>query len=324
MDNLVVTVFGGSGFVGRHVVRALAKKGHRVRVATRKPNLAHHLPPMGQVGQIQLFKADVREPEQVDAALAPAHAAINLCGILYERGEQTFEAIHIAAAETIAKCAQARKLKSLVHVSSIGASEGALSRYSQTKAEGEKRLRDAFPSAVVLRPSIVFGPEDQFFNRFARMARLSAFLPLIGGGHTKFQPIFVGDAAAAIVKGLDEQNAGKTYELGGPSVYSFKAMMQMLLKEVERERVLLPLPFGVASFLAFFLQLLPSPLLTPDQVHSLKADNVVQPGMPTLADLGITPTSVEAEIPAYLWRFKPKGQYQAAVEEAEEMQQRTL
>jgi NADH dehydrogenase len=321
MDNVVITVFGGSGFIGRHVIRALAKKGHRLRVATRYPNLANHLPPMGHVGQIQLLKTNVRDAGQVEAALAGAQAAINLCGILYEWGEQSFDAIHIEAAETIGKCARARGLKSLVHVSSIGASETAPSAYSRSKAEGEKRLRAAFPDAVILRPSIVFGPEDQFFNRFARMAQFSPFLPLVGGGHTNFQPIFVGDVAAAVVKGLsDVSTAGKTYELGGPNIYSFKALMRFLLWEIERERLLVPIPFGIASFLAFFLQLLPSPLLTPDQVQSLRSDNVVAPGALTLADLGRAPTSVEAEAPAYLWRFRPKGQYQSVVDESVELQ----
>jgi uncharacterized protein YbjT (DUF2867 family) len=205
-------------------------------------------------------------------------------------------------------------VSALVHVSAIGADGKSESRYARSKGEGEKRLTEAFPDAAILRPSIVFGPEDQFFNRFAGLARTLPALPLIGGGHTNFQPVFVGDVAAAIVSALErESGAGRIFELGGPVIYSFRELMEFILRETERRRFLIPIPFALASLQAAFLQFLPSPLLTPDQVRLLRENNVVHPGMPTLADLGVTPTSVEAEVPAYLWRFRAKGQYEAAV-----------
>ena len=198
----------------------------------------------------------------------------------------------------------------MVQVSAIGADSESDSVYAQTKAEGEKRVRAAFPAVTILRPSIVFGPEDDFFNRFAALARLAPALPLVGGGKTRFQPVFVGDVAAAIAAALQSEAArGRTYELGGPTIYSFRQLLELMLRETGRKRVLLPLPFGIASFLSFFLQLAPKPQLTPDQVKLLKRDNVVSPTALTLADLGITPTSVEVEVPAYLWRYRAKGQY---------------
>lgn len=311
MKNKLVTIFGGSGFLGRHTVRALAKEGYRIRVATRRPNLATHLLPAGHVGQIQLLKTDVHEPEQVARALEGADAAINFCGVLYSSGEQTFDAIHVAAAESIAKAARAAGASTLVHVSAIGANADSDSAYAQSKAEGEKRVREAFPAATILRPSIVFGPEDGFFNKFAALARFLPALPLIGGGATRFQPVFVGDVAAAIARCLSDVSArGQTYELGGPNIYTFKDLMQIVLRETDRERALVPLPFAIATIQAMFLQFLPGRLLTPDQVTLLKTDNVVSAGAKTIADLGIAPTSVEAEVPAYLWRFRPKGQYE--------------
>jgi len=307
-----VTVFGGSGFVGRHAVRALARAGYRVRVAVRKPNLAMHLLPAGNVGQIELRKTDVHDADAVAAALRGADAAINLVGVLYSRGRQNFEDIHVRAAETITTAAKREGVKTLVHLSAIGADADAESHYAASKGEGEARLRAAFPEATILRPSIVFGPEDEFFNRFAWLARLSPVLPLIGGGHTKFQPVFVGDVAAAILKCVsDAATRGRAYELGGPGVYSFKDLMAFILKTTGRKRILLPVPFGLATLKAFFLQFLPKPLLTPDQVTLLKHDNVVSEGALTLADLGIAPDGIEAVVPAYLWRFRPKGQYDA-------------
>lgn len=311
MNNQLVTVFGASGFLGRHTVRALAKKGYRIRAVTRRPNLAHHLPPMGHVGQIQLFKADVHEDEQVAEALRGARYAVNLTGVLYSRGKQSFEAIHVGAAARIGKSAKAAGVQALLHVSAIGADPRSESDYARSKGQGEERLRENYPEATIFRPSIVFGPEDHFFNRFAGLARYLPALPLIGGGQTRFQPVFVGDVAAAIVAALTEERAkAKTFELGGPSLYTFRELMQFILRETDRKRLLVPLPFPIATIQAIFLQLLPAPLLTPDQVRLLRNDNVVKPGALTLADLGITPTSVEAEVPAYLWRFRPKGQYE--------------
>jgi NADH dehydrogenase len=309
METKQVTIFGGSGFLGRHTVRALARRGWRIKVACRHPNRAFFLRPLGQVGQIGFVKCDVTDPDRVDAALRGSNAAIYLPGILFARG-QSFEAVHAAGAGKVAEAAARHGIKKLVHISAIGADSESDSAYAQTKAAGEKRVRNAFPTAVILRPSLLFGPEDQFFNKFATLARVSPALPLIGGGHTRFQPVFVGDVAAAIAATLELPEAeGRTYELGGPTTYSFKELMQIVLRETERKRFLVPLPFALATIKAFFLQFAPTPLLTPDQVKLLRHDNVVTPTARTLADLGIKPTTVEAEVPAYLWRFRAKGEY---------------
>jgi NADH dehydrogenase len=310
MSKPLAVVFGGSGFVGRNTVRALAKAGYRVRVATRRPNLAQYLPPMGAVGQIQLFKCNVSDENQVADALAKADVVVNLVGILYRSGGQGFEDVHVEAADRIARAARAAGAQALVQVSALGADENGLSQYARSKAQGEAHVRAAFPDATILRPSIVFGQEDSFFNRFAGLARLLPSLPLIGGGKTKFQPVFVGDVAAAIVKCAgDPATRGKTYELGGPNTYSFKELMQFLLSQIGRKRLLVPVPFPLAMFQGAILGMLPKPLLTMDQVRSLKTD-VVSPGALTLADLGIVPDSIEAITPSYLWRFRAKGQYE--------------
>jgi uncharacterized protein YbjT (DUF2867 family) len=315
METKQVTIFGGSGFLGRHAVRALARAGWRIKVASRHPNRGFFLRPLGHVGQIGFVKCDITEADQIAAALQGSQAAINLPGLLVARG-QSFEDVHAAGAGNVAEAAQRQGIRHLVHVSAIGADSESESRYAQTKAEGEKRVRAALPASVILRPSIVFGPEDQFFNKFAGLARISPVLPLIGGGRTRFQPVFVGDVAAAIVAALENPAAqGKTYELGGPTIYSFKELMQIVLRETGRKRALVPLPFALASLKAFFLQFAPNPLLTPDQVKLLRHDNVVAPTALTLADLGIHPTTVEAEIPAYLWRFRAKGEYADLVAE---------
>ena len=313
MTKSLITVFGGTGFLGRHTIRALAKAGHRIRVAVRFPNEGFFLLPMGTVGQIALLRCNVRETDEVAAAVAGADAVINLTGILFQRGEQSFEAVHVEAAEIIAKAAKAAGAKTLVHVSAIGADKDAASLYASSKGEGEEYVRAAFPEAAIVRPSLVFGPEDDFFNRFAALARVLPMLPLIGGGHTKFQPVFVGDVAAVIAKLVqDPALGGRTYELGGPTVFTFKELMQVVLKETGRRRLLLPVPFALATLKAMFLQFLPKPLLTPDQVTLLKSDNIVT-GENGLTALGIAPTSVEAEVPAYLWRFRPKGQYAESI-----------
>jgi NADH dehydrogenase len=320
MINQVVTIFGGSGFLGRHTVRALAKAGYRIRVAVRRPAGANFLPPMGTVGQIQLVRCNVRNPEQVAETLKGCDAAINLTGILFQSGEQSFDAVHVEAAGNIARAARDAGIKTLVHISAIGADKDAPSRYAQTKGEGEARVREAFPGAAILRPSLLFGPEDNFFNKFAWLARLSPALPLIGGGRTKFQPVFVGDVAEAVLRCVENTDTrGKTYELGGPSVYSFKQLMQIMLHETGRKRLLVPVPFFLAYVKAFFLQLTSlvgiEPLLTMDQVTLLKSDNVVSEGALTLSEFGIVPDSLEAVIPSYLWRFRAKGQYQEIASE---------
>jgi NADH dehydrogenase len=309
MKNRLVTIFGGSGFLGRHTVRALARAGWRIKVATRHPNLGFFLRPLGTVGQIDFVKADVSDADQVAAAVAGASAVVNLTGILFEKG-QSFDDVQALGAENIAKAAAAAGATTLVHVSAIGADAASQSHYAASKGEGEAAVREAFPSAVILRPSIIFGPEDGFFNKFADLARYFPALPLVGGGKTLFQPVFVGDVAAAIVKALDDSaTQGRTYELGGPMVYSFKQLMQIVLKETGRNRLLVPLPFLLASWKALFLQLMPNPLLTPDQVRLLKHDNVVGKTVAGLSDLGIAPTSVEAVVPSYLWRYRAKGEF---------------
>jgi uncharacterized protein YbjT (DUF2867 family) len=322
MKNDLVTVFGASGFLGRHSVRALAKAGWRVRAVCRKPNLANYLLPAGHVGQIQLIKGNINHDEDVAQAVAGAGAVANLTGVLYGHGAQGFEHIHVDAARRIARAARAAGAEAMVHLSAIGADTEAESAYARSKADGESALREEFAAAVIMRPSVVFGPEDRFFNKFASLARFTPVLPLIGGGHTRLQPVYVADVAAAVVRALALPEAqGQTYELGGPKVSSFKELLQFILQETGRKRLLLPWPFFLASINAFFLQmpsmLLPiAPLLTVDQVRLLKNDNVVQDGACTLADLGITPTAMESIVPGYLWRFHPKGQFKDAVKTA--------
>ena len=318
MSKPLVTVFGGSGFLGRNAVRALAKAGYRIRVAVRKPHNANYLPPMGTVGQIQLFKCNVSDADQIAAALKGASMAINLTGLMSQRGAQSFQAIHVDAARAIAEAAHSAGVGTLVHMSAIGADVDSKSKYAETKGEGERAVRDAFPDAAILRPSLVFGAEDKFFNKFANLARFFPALPLIGGGHTKFQPVFVSDVASAILHCIeDTATRGKTYELGGPKTCSFKDLMQIMLREIGRKRLLVPVPFFAARIKAFFLQIpamiLPiDPLLTMDQVTLLKSDNVVSSGALGLSDLDIAPESLEKVLPTYLWRFRAKGQFEGA------------
>ncbi len=312
-SDTLITVFGGSGFLGRHVVRALAKRGYRIRVAVRRPDLAFFLQPAGRVGQIHAVQANLRHPASVDAAVRDADVVVNLVGILFERARQRFDTVQTFGAEACALSAAAHGAR-LVHISAIGADEQSSSHYARSKAVGEKLVRAAVPGATILRPSIVFGPEDEFFNRFAAIARLAPALPLIGGGHTRFQPVFVGDVAAAVVAAIEGRaTPGAVYELGGPAVRSFKELMQFLLATIERKRFLLPIPFELAKVPAFFLQFLPTPLLTPDQVELLRHDNVVSDEAKrerrTLEGLGITPTAMEAIVPAYLRRFRKAGQF---------------
>ena len=311
----LVTVFGGSGFLGRHVVRALAKRDYRIRVAVRRPELAGHLQPLGRVGQIHPVQANVRYPASVEAAMRDSSVVVNLVGILTEGGGQTFDAVQAKGAETMAKAASAIGAR-MVHVSAIGASERSSSHYARAKAAGEQAVLAAVPSATILRPSVVFGPEDEFTNRFAALARMSPVLPLIGGGETRMQPVFVGDVATVVADAVDgKAKAGATYELGGPEVLTMREIMQWILTMTDRKRMLVPLPFGLARFQAFFLQFAPGALkLTPDQVELLKSDNVVSDAAKsaglTLEGLGIAPDSMEAVCPQYLWRFRPMGQFQ--------------
>jgi len=314
LDTLV-TVFGGSGFLGRNVVRALAKRDYRIRVAVLRPELAGYLQPAGKVGQIHSVQANLRYPASVEAAMRDSHIAVNLVGILTESGAQTFDAVQGKGAETVARAASGAGAR-MVHVSAIGADENSESRYARAKAAGEKAVLSALPSATILRPSILFGPEDQFTNRFAALARLSPMLPLIGGGETKLQPAYVGDVATAVADAVDgKTKAGATYELGGPEVLSMREIMKIILDITDRKRMLVSLPFGLAKLQAMFLQFAPGPLkLTPDQVALLRSDNVVSDtakaaGL-TFEGLGISPDSIEAIAPQYLWRFRPAGQFQ--------------
>jgi NADH dehydrogenase len=306
----VVTVFGGTGFIGRYLVRRLAKTGATIRIAGRNPHRAKHLRTAGVVGQIVPIAVDIDNDASVKAAVTGATAVVNLIGILFESGKSRFKNLQAEAPGRIARAAKAAGVTALVHVSAIGADPNARAQYAQTKGEGEAAVRAAFPNAVILRPSIVFGPEDGFFNRFGRMATLLPFLPLVGGGHTKFQPVYVGNVADAVLNALiDPSLAGKTYELGGPRVYSFKQLLEYILAETGRKRALVTLPFGLAALQGTFLQMLPNPPLTRDQVELLKSDNVVSPGALTLADLGIEPTAVETIVPTYLDKFHIGGKF---------------
>jgi NADH dehydrogenase len=309
----LVTIYGGSGFIGRHLVRALAKRGWRIRVAVRRPELANFLQPLGMVGQIHAVQANLRNPESVAHAAEDADALVNLVGILFESGKQRFSEVQAEGARRIAETA-AKSGATLVHVSAIGADQPSASVYMRSKAAGEAAVRAAVPGAVILRPSIVFGPEDGFFNKFAAMARVAPALPLIGGGKTRFQPVFVGDVAAAIVAALEgNAKTGTTYELGGPEVKTFKELIELILRETGRKRLLIPLPFALARLQAFFLEFLPTPPLTRDQVRLLKRDSVVSPEAEregrTLAGLKITPTAMAAVLPSYLWRYRKAGQF---------------
>jgi len=304
-----VTVFGASGFLGRYVVRAVAETGATIRAAERRPLRAEFLKPSGEAGQIVPIRADVLNEREVAAAVAGVEAVVNLVGILAERGRQTFPAVHTEAAGRIARAAAAAGVRRLVHVSAIGADAHSASSYARSKAAGEREVRAAFPAATVVRPSIVFGPEDDFFNRFAGLARYLPALPLIGGGRTRFQPVYVADVADAIRAILTrDETAGRTFELGGPRIYTFRELMALMLAEIGRRRLLVPLPVAVAMLEAAFLEKLPSPIVTRDQIRQLAVDNVVGPGAAGLDALGVRPTSLEVILPTYLERYrKPVG-----------------
>ena len=318
----LVTVFGGTGFVGRQVVRSLAKQGWRIRVAARNVGRGYRLRMLGDVGQIEVVQANIRDADSVGRALDGAEACVNLVGVLYESGRQGFATLHAEAAGAIAQAAAARGITRFVQMSAIGADAASPAKYARTKAAGEAAVRAVLPSAVILRPSIVFGAEDAFFNRFAGLTTFSPALPLIGGGHTRFQPVFVGDVAAAVAKVLgDPAAAGRTYELGGPTVYSFRDLLAFILRETGRMRLLVPVPWFAAKMLGAVgdlqaaVPIIP-PQLTSDQVESLRIDNVVADGAAGLADLGIEPRAVEAIVPSYLYRYRKGGQYAATPEGA--------
>ena len=311
----LITVFGASGFIGRYVVRALTKAGYRVRAAVRRPGEAHFLRTMGVVGQVQIAQANIRYKKTIEDALEGASGVVNLVGVLSESGRQSFEAVQARAPGIIAEAAAAAGISHFVHVSALGADLESASKYARTKAEGEQAVRAAMPEAVIMRPSIVFGQEDAFFNRFAEMARLSPVLPLFGGGQNRLQPVYVCDVAEAIFRALtDPAHAGQTFELGGPNACTFEELMKDILSVTQRNRLLLPLPILAAKAVALVtwpIGLLFEPPLTFDQIHLLQVDNIVaaETEAKTLDDLGLVPTGHEIILPSYLVRFRKTGQY---------------
>ena len=312
----LVTVFGGSGFIGRYVVRRLAREGWQVRVAVRRPDQALFCKTAGQVGQVVPVAANIRNEASVRAAVSGAAAVVNLVGILFQAGPQRFDAVHAQGAAMVAAASAASSVRTLAHVSAIGADPQSPAAYARSKAAGEANVGKAFPAATIIRPSIVFGPEDDFFNRFGKMAQISPALPLIGGGTTRFQPVYVLDVAEAIARAIENPaaHAGKTYELGGPRIYSFRELMTLLLAEIGRKRCLCSLPFALASLQGTVLQSIPfiQPPLTADQVKLLKRDNVVGPQAAGFKALDITPTALEPILPTYLDRYRPHGYYSRA------------
>ena len=313
----LAVVFGGSGFVGRNVVRELAKRGWRVRVAVRRPHLAQFLRPMGAVGQIQLKQANIRHRPSIADALTDADAVINVVGILHQEGLQRFDTVQAGGSAAIAQLAAEAGVENFVQVSAIGADAEGGSIYARTKGEAESAVREAIPSATIIRPSIIFGQEDQFFNKFASMAQMSPVLPLIGGGKTKFQPVYVDDVADAICEALARPQAkGRIYEVGGPRIYTFKELLELMLHEIGRKRVLLPLPFPIASMIGLGGEMagwapFVEPPLTRDQVKLLKSDNVVsaEGDIGTFDDLGIKPHTVESILPTYMTPYRKHGQF---------------
>lgn len=315
----LVTIFGGSGFVGRHLVRALANKGYQIRVAVRRPDLAGFLQPLGNVGQIQLTQANLRYPKSIEAAVKGADTVINLVGILAESGAQKFDIVQAEGAKAVATAAKNAGAK-LIHMSAIGADKSSASAYGETKGKGEDAVRRIVKDAIIMRPSIVFGPEDDFFNRFGAMSRLAPALPLIGGGTTKFQPVYVGDIAQAFVAAVEgSAKNGATYELGGPQVASFKECLEILLKEVGRNRSLVSIPWFVAGMMAKAIGWLPGAPITADQLEMLKTDNVVSDKANkdklNLEALGVTPTPMAAVLPSYLVQYRPSGQFTKIADE---------
>src|SRR5271169_582618 len=311
MRNRRTAVLGGSGFIGRYVVKRLAARGDVVPVGCRNADAARFLRPMGDVGQVEPLNATIDDEVVLPAFLAGSSALVNCVGILRESRSQNFERVHHTGPAVLARIARDAGVERFVHISAIGAEPRSASAYARTKAAGEAAVRDAFPTVTILRPSVVFGPEDQFFNRFAAMAMMMPALPLIGGGETRFQPVYVGDVADAVIKCVeDPATAGRTYELGGPKIYTFRELLELLLSEIRRKRRFVDLPFGVAAFQARLMSLLPNPPLTPDQVELLKSDSIVSSGAMNLASLGITPNPIEAILPTYLDRFRRGGWYQ--------------
>ncbi len=310
----IVTVFGGSGFIGRYVVQSLARRGYRIRVGVRRPDLAGHLQPLGKVGQIVPVQANVRYPASLAAASVGSSAVINLVGVLASSGAQSFEAVQVFGAGAVAEAAREAGASRLVHFSAIGADLSSPSAYGRSKAQGEERARSAYPDVTIVRPSIAFGPEDEFFNRFAHMARFSPALPLIGGGHTRFQPVYAGDLGEAVARLVETpRTPRKVFEFGGPDVRTFRELMEFILETIGRRRVLVPIPWPVAKIQGAVLGAMPKPLLTMDQVEMLKRDNVVSEAAKserrTFQGLGMEPQSIASIVPSYLYRYRRAGQF---------------
>ena len=307
----IIALFGGSGFIGKNLLRNLTRMDYRIKLGVRNPYLAGYLKPLGNPGQIELFKTNIFSENDVKKVLKNCDIVINLVGILFETRKQKFNHIHSQFPYLLSNLCNEMGIKKLIHLSALGCKEGHPSKYIQSKLQGEKNIRENFKSSVILRPSILHGPSDGFLCKFASIAQLSPFLPLIGGGKTKFAPIYVSDVSQAIVKSLELNNSQpKIYELGGPENYSFKELMEILLKEIKKKRLLIPMPWGLAKFQSFFLNMMPNPLLTPDQIEILRhSNNIVSGDYPGLNDLGISGTKLQTVLPKNLQRFKTGGQF---------------
>ena len=306
----IIAIFGAGGFIGKHLIRKLTQLDYRVKVGTGNPYLKGYLKPLGNPGQVELFKTNIFNLEQVKRVLKNCDHVINLVGILYETRKQKFNQIHADFPYLLSKLCNEFEINNLIHISALGIKKNHTSKYMQSKLDGEKNIQNTFKASVILRPSVVFGPEDKFFNTFASLTQFSPILPIIGGGKTKFSPIYVGDIAKAIIEVLKiNHSEQKIYELGGPENYTFKQLMEILLKEIKKKRLLIPIPFNVAKFQSYFLQMMPNPLLTSDQVEMLKYNNIVSGEHPTLQDLGISGKSIESILPKYIYRFRTGGQF---------------
>jgi len=314
MRDQVITIFGGSGFIGRYVVQKLVETGASIRIAVRNPDAAHFLKPLGQVGQVLPIRVDINNKQSVKEAVDSAQCVINLIGILAESGRQNFHSVHVAAPKLIAQAAKAQNVNQLIHISALNADPKSSSKYATSKGLGEQQLRKAFPNAIILRPSVVFGPEDKFLNLFAQLARNSPFLPLIGGGNTKLQPVYVGDVAEVIYRLVTTHNlpkadqfSGKTIELAGPEIYTWKQIWQFVLRQIARRRLLIPIPYICARAIGGLLQFFPQPIITPDQVKLIAQDNIASGKLLTMKALDIKPTSMEVLAPQYLRRYRYYG-----------------
>ena len=306
----IIAIFGAGGFLGKHLIRELTKIDYRIKIATRSPYLKGYLKPLGNPGQIELFKTNIFNIEDVKQVLKNCDLVINLVGILYETRKQKFDQVHSQFPDILSKLCNQLNIKKLIHISALGVEKKINSQYIISKFEGEKKIMETFKRSIILRPSIVFGPEDKFFNTFASIAQFSPILPLIGGGKTKFSPIYVGDVAKAIVKTIKLNNLEpKIFELGGPENYSFKELMEILLLEIKKKRFLIPIPYSVAKFQSYFFQMMPKPLLTPDQVELLKYNNIISGKYPSLKDLDIKGATIKNIIPKYIYRFRSGGQF---------------